>query len=93
MLLKELSDAQNSRIHAEHCMISCENILQLLRTKLKDSVKQNNSLKSLLKVQKDQARELREDFVDVSIFTINVQKIISVLHLFSLIGDRKVYKC
>jgi len=65
LLLLELSDAQNSRIHAEYCMTSCENILQILRAKLKESEKQNKCLKSLLIVQKDQARELREDFVDV----------------------------
>jgi hypothetical protein len=46
-------------------MTSCENILQILRAKLKESEKQNKCLKSLLIVQKDQARELREDFVDV----------------------------
>lgn len=71
-------------------MTSCENILQILRAKLKESEKQNKCLKSLLIVQKDQARELREDFVDVSkIIIINVLKFINIIASY-VFGNRRL---
>lgn len=46
-------------------MTSCENILQLLRIKLNECEKENKTLKDFLMVQREQAREMREDFVEV----------------------------
>ena len=46
--------------------------MQLLRVKLNDCEKQNKNLKDLLMVQKEQARELREDFVEVICYLLEI---------------------